>query len=355
MRKLLIGLVILAALLTGAWYGAETWLSRTARDLLAGRQDVSATVTPIRQPGRLGLRLTDIEVAEGGAEAAKLSGMMAYVSLMTPATLTVDLPQAVTLSPTSAAPTDLGISDGKAEVTLSPTRQMAISHAGISGRNLAVNGTSLAGLVDATATLTHMGGAAPAGSAAAYRVDLNGGGLDTGTLPEPLDIAGTVQVWLDAVPDRALLEGSARPPQPTGLQTRALIFKLGDKTARLAGRIEADADGLASGQAAIYTSDGPAFIDAAAEAGLLPPDVATPLHALVTRLAGEPAAATEGEEAPETAESAVDRANAEIMAEEIVVLPPAGPGEIKLPIFLQDGVMRLGPIPLGAAPRIAMF
>lgn len=345
MKKLLIGLAILAILLTGAWYGAETWLSRVARDALAGQPEISAEVTPLRQPGRLGLHLQNIEIA--GAQAASMTGLDGYVRLRSPATLTIDLPEVVSLAPANAAPSELVLTDGRAEVTLSPTRGLAVRYAGVSGHDLVVNGAALFDSLNATATLTHMGGAAPDGSAAAYRVDLAGDGLVVGALPETLDILGAVQVWLNAVPDRAALDGSAALPQPTGLQTQALVFTLGDMTARLAGRVEADAEGLATGQAAIYTSDGPAFIQASVEAGILPQDLANPLLAVVTAAAGEPATAE-----PEPVEQRID---SEILASEAVTLPRAKPGEIRLPLFMQDGIIRLGPVPLGPAPRISGF
>lgn len=353
MKKLLIGLAILAILLTGAWYWAEGWASRAARDALTGQSDIAAEITPLRRPGRMGLHMQDIAIKDGAFGTVNLSGLDSYIRLLSPATLTLDLPETAVLTPSNVAPATLALTDGQAEVTISPTRALAISDVAISGRDLTLDGAELFDSLDMTARLTHMGVAAPDGSAAAYRVNLDGADLVFGELPETLDIAGAVQVWLDTVPDRAVLESGGTLPQPTGLQTHGLVFALGDMSARLAGRVEADANGLASGQAAIYTSDGPAFVDAAVTAGLLPPDIAAPLRSLLTRLAGEPAPTADP--APITAESVVDEANAEIMAEEVVTLPPAGPGEIRLPIFFGDGITRFGPIPLGPAPRISGF
>lgn len=347
MRKLLIGLAILAILLTGLWYGAESWLGRMARDAVAGQPDISARIAPLRRPGRLGLHLSDVTLSEAGTQAASLPVLDAYLSLRSPATLSVDLPPSALLTPAGAAPMQLDIQDGQAEVTLSPLRGLAISHLGLHGRNLAMDGAPIFDSLNATARLTHMGGVAPDGSVAAYRVDLDAAGLAFGALPERLDIAGAVQVWLDRVPGPDAGAGGALP-QPTGFQTPGVILTLDGMRLRLAGRVEADEQGLARGQAAIYTADGPAFVQAAVDAGLLSPDAALPLQGLIGRVAGAP---------PEMDAPAADPLSPEdtALADEIVTLPPAGPGEIRLPIFFGDGIMRLGPVPLGPAPRIAGF
>lgn len=347
MKKLLVILAVLAILLTGAWYGAETWMSRLARDAIASRQDVSAEIMPMRTAGMLGLQLQNVELA-GGTGQASFPDAQTYVSWRTPSTLTVDLPDQVTLSPANGAPTNIALSQGRAETTIAATRGFAISHVGLTGRDVMIDEIPVADAIDVTADLTHRGGAAPAGSAASYRVNLSGSGLAFGALPERLDVTGPVQVWLDGVPDRATLDGSAPPPQLTGLQTQNLTFTLGEMTARLIGRFEADAEGFASGQAAIYTTDGPGFVEAAVQAGLLPQDVAGPLQAILTRAAGAPADADPDDPTPESADD-------DALADEVVTLPPAAAGEVRLPIFMQDGMMRFGPVPLGPAPRIAGF
>lgn len=348
MRKLLFGLAILAIILGGAWFAGESWLSGAARDVIAARQDMSASVSALRQPGRIGLHLQDIEVADGASGTASLSGLDAYVRLRSPTTLTLDLPRNVTVQQVDGAETAIALGNGQAEARIDPTRGMAVSQVRIAGREMTLNQAALFEALTVTARLTHMGGAAPAGSAAAYRIDLDGAGLVSGSLPETLDISGAIQVWLDRLPDRTVLEGSVPPPQPTGLQTQDLTVSLGDMTARLAARVEADEDGLAQGQAAIYTSDGPAFVDTAVAAGLLTPEIATPLQTLMINLA-----AKTDETAP--ADTANVNDPADNIAEEEVTLPQAGPGEVRLPIFFGNGIMRLGPIPLGPAPRIAGF
>lgn len=351
MKKLLIGLAIFALLLVGAWYGAETWLSRFANRTLAEQPDVTAEITPLRQPGRLGLHAQGIALSDSSAGGLNADGLDAYIRLLSPTTLNVDLPQTATLSPVEGAATQVQMQDGQAEVTLSPTRGLAISHVGLAGRDLILNEAPTFESLNVAANLTHMGGAAPAGSAAAYRLDLAGTGLAFGALPERLDIGGAVQVWLDGIPDLSVMQGTAPPPQPTGFQTQNVTFTLGPISARLAGRIEADAQGLASGQAAIYTASAPDLVEAAVTAGLMPPKIGQAVQAVLIRLAGEP---------PETAEApqpmdAVEAADDKALAEEVVTLPPAGKGELRLPLFFGEGIVRLGPVPLGPAPRISGF
>ncbi|MDO5643810.1 MAG: DUF2125 domain-containing protein [Paracoccus sp. (in: a-proteobacteria)] len=344
MKTLLIWLVILTLPLTAIWYGAESLLGNAARNALAGQPGLSADIAPMRQPGRLGLRMADLRLADAGGTAS-LPALDAYIRLTSPTTLTVDLPQAITLAPTGTPPTEIALEDGRAELTIAPTRGLAISHAGFAARDLSLNGAPLFDAARAEARLTHMGSAAPPGSAAAYRIDLSGAGILPDDLPAPLDISGSVQIWLDGLPDRHVLDASAPPPRLTGLQTQALTISLDGMRARLAGRISADADGFASGQMAIYTGDGPAFVDAAMMAGLITPDLATPLQSLIERIAGT----------PEEGADAAPLPGMEDLTDDPVTLPPARPGEIRLPIFLSEGIARLGPIPLGPAPRLSGF
>lgn len=351
MKKLLIGLAILALLLVGAWYGAETWLSRFVTRTLADQPGIAAEIAPLRQPGRLGLHMQGIELADSSAGGLNADSLDAYIRLLSPTTLNVDLPRTATLNPAQGAATQVQLQDGQAEVRLSPTRGLAISHVRLTGRDLMLNEAAAFDQLDVAANLTHMGGAAPTGSAAAYRLDLAGAGLAFGALPERLDIGGAVQVWLDGIPDLPVMQGTTPPPQPTGFQTQNVTFTLGPISARLAGRIEADADGLASGQAAIYTASAPDLVEAAVTAGLMPPKIGEAVQAVLIRLAGEPPEAAEATEPMDAVEAADEQA----LAEEVVTLPPAGPGELRLPLFFGNGIVRLGPVPLGPAPRISGF
>lgn len=357
MSKLLLGTAILAIAVGAAWFGGETWLSNRVGAMVGDNPQIAASeVSPLRNPARVGLRMRDVEYgdAENGFSAP---GMEVYAPLTAPNTLTVDLPNVMALR-VGATPFDLTLAEGVAQASFAPTHGLAIRSAGLTARELSLGGAQMLGAADLAARQVHRGSAAPAGSATAYNIDISVQDIALAGLADRLQIAGPVQAWLSAVPDRRVLEGAAPPPSLTGIQTHGVEFKLGRMQARLLGRVEADANGFASGEAAFYTDDAQGFIDAAVTAGLIPENGALLARALIHNMAGtslpgdaeEPAAEDLASTSAEVAEEAAEAT--EIFTDEAVSLPRAEPGQIRLPLILKDGEMRLGPVPLGPAPRL---
>ncbi|WBU62672.1 DUF2125 domain-containing protein [Paracoccus aerodenitrificans] len=359
MKKLVIGVILLVVIFGASWYGVESWLSSRAREAVAADPRITAeNVSPLRNPSRIGIRLEQLDYGDEqmGFAAPEID---LYAPALSPNRLTAELPQQMTLR-LGSAPAQMTLSDGSAFAVVSPLHRMSISDAGIEAQGLKIDGADVLEALDLRAVIAHMGGAAPEGSGAGYAINLAASGIAVGSLTERLDISGPGQLWLTAPVGQAMLQGNVPPPVVTGLQSSGLRFSLGRTEATLIGRIEADANGYASGEAAFYTKDAQSFIDAAVSAGFLPPERALMAGALLKNLSETPVA-NETEPPPSaedlsstSVEVASEAAQAETEADmdQIVSLPPATDGQIRLPLILKDGRMRLGPVPVGPAPRL---
>lgn len=356
LKYLLIGTALVAVGLGAAWYGGETWLSNKAREALATSPVVeAASVTPLRNPARIGMHMTAVEIgdAQNGLSAP---GLDVFAPITAPMTMTVTLPSQMDLR-INAVPMAVTLAQGQAYAAISPTHEMAIGSAGVTARDVGIDGVQMLQSLDVDARLAHMGGAAPQGSRAGYAVGITGRGLALGDLADRLDVTGPVQLWLTELPGQPMLEGRVPPPALTGAQTQGLRFALGEIEATLIGRIQADADGFAEGEAAFYTADAHLFVDAAVEAGLVPQQAVMLVRAVIDNLSATPIA---GE--AEAAEAKAEAATEELLpqsdpnlvpdADMVVSLPPAQKGQIRLPLILKGGKVHLGPVPIGPAPKL---
>ena len=347
MKYLLIGTALVAAGLGAAWYGGETWLSGKARNAVLNSPVIeAASVTPLRDPGRIGLRMAEVEIGDG-QNGLSAPGLDVYAPLTAPTTLTLTLPPQMQLR-IDGAPVALAMQGGQAHATIAPLQDMAIRGAGAPAQGVVVDDVEMLQSLDVTAELTHMGAAAPQGSRAAYTVNAAVTGITLGGLPERLDLTGPVQLWLTEIPGQPMLEGRVPPPALTGVQTPGLRFTLGKIEATLIGRLQADAQGFAEGEAAFYTADARLFVDAAVRAGLIPQDAAMLVGALINNLSDTPVSAQAETAPPTDPQSAADAADVDT----IVALPPAAAGQIRLPLILKGGKVHLGPVPIGPAPRL---
>lgn len=355
MKKLLIGSLVFVVLVVAGLYTGETWVSGKVQDSIQNNPDITAEVTPMRQPGRIGLKLQGIEI-RNQQQGISLPKLDTYIRMISPATLSIDLPTKMTLRPTGSPAVALDMVHAYAEVSVAPTHAATVDHARISAQDLKADGTPAADSFTLNADLTHMGVGAPIGSAAAYQVDLSSKGIILPSVIEKLSITGKAQVWLNEVIYPKTLFGSLPRPYLTGAQTDGINFTLGKLNAKLIGRVTADIEGFAKGQAAIYTKDGQAFIDTAVAANIISPEIAVPLRVLVNQLTtaavADDSADTDTRAALLPTETSSIFETSGIQEKTNNYLPPAGPGEIKLPIFMKDGIIRIGPIPIGRAPRI---
>ncbi|SNS18595.1 DUF2125 domain-containing protein [Tropicimonas sediminicola] len=138
-------------------------------------------------------------------------------------------------------------------------------------------------------------------------------GLVPGTIET---LSADLVVTFDRPWDRSALE-QARP-QPREIEVRNVAASWGQLELRVAGDLTVGPDGLASGDLLVKATNWEEILEVARESGALPDGIADTVESalrLVSGLAGS--------------SSTLD-----------------------IPVTLSDGRMRMGPVPLGAAPRL---
>ncbi|MBB1490102.1 DUF2125 domain-containing protein [Paracoccus sp. MC1854] len=332
MRTLVILMLLVGGTVAGAWLGGETWLAHEAqRRITADGRVGAATVAPLREIGRIGLGLTDVEVTTP-AGPALLPEVELWAAPTSPTQFHAALPPRMTL-PVMGRGIAVTAEDALLTLRVSPGSEMAISRAGATSGPVTIEGRPLLAALDAQAQLVAMGAAAPRDARAAY--DLAGGLRDltgTGLLPLPpaladraISLDGAARVFLTA----PLRQGADAPvPRLVGLTSDGVTLTLGDQSLRLAGNIYAGDNGRAEGAAFIYVTDARPWLQLAADLGAIP--------AVTVALAN----------------TALDQ-----VAQTEVALPPGTPappdparGEKRIPLIFRDGKVFLGPLPLGDAP-----
>lgn len=333
MKTLVILLLLVGGGVAGAWLGGETWLARKAQAVIAEDPRVeAASVAPLREIDRIGLGLTDVEIATPVGEA-RLPAVELWAAPTSPTQFHATLPPRMTL-PVMGRPLAVTAAEAELSLRVSPGSDMAISRVAAISGPVTVEGQPLLEALDAQAQMVAMGAAAPRAARAAY--DLSGAMRDlTGMrlLPRPpaladhaISLEGAARVFLTA-PFRQAAD--APEPQIVGISSEGVTLTLGTQSLRLAGSLQAGEDGRAEGAAFIYTTDARAWLQLAADLGAIP--------AVTVALA----------------ETALQQA-----AEMPVDLPagvpaPADParGELRVPLIFRDGKSFLGPVPVGEAPR----
>lgn len=148
-------------------------------------------------------------------------------------------------------------------------------------------------------------------------VDLRGIGLPApeGALPGPMDrVMLDAQVSLDAPLDRVGLSAET-PPEVTGIAIKDALMLWDDMQIRAEGTLEVDAEGYPAGQIDVRVRGWDEILTTAAAAGFIDPAVVPTYRDMADRLA-------------------------------------QGDAELTLPLTFADGAIRMGFVPLGAAPRL---
>lgn len=320
MRRLLLWLTVLALLLGGLWLGAEGLLARELRRIAAESPALRiGTLHELRRPGRIGFAAVGIQIDTPPTRLA-LPRAQAWVSPLQPTVIRLALPPTATLDG-GAGPVALGLADAKAGLGLRVLAGAEFDRIEARSGPLTLAGAPLAQGFEVTARLAQDSG---------YDVTVSLRDLAPEALGTPLPVPGTLslqadgRVWLDRPPSpRTLTPETA--PQLTGLRLDGSRITLGRLSARVQGRVDADAQGRAQGVLAVYTPDARPMLDAAAAAGLIPQKVVLLAGALLRNIAALPM--------PEGAD-----------------FPAAAAGELRLPVVLADGKASLGPVVLGPAP-----
>ncbi|WP_199260501.1 DUF2125 domain-containing protein [Paracoccus binzhouensis] len=330
MRRLLALLVLLALILGGLWLGGESLMAQQLRRIAAEQPMVDlGAVRELRDPRRIGVQAAALQLRTDAGTLA-LPQAELWLAPLRPTELRLDLPPRATLDP-GAGPLQLGLADASARLRLQPLNGLAMASAGVAAGPLTVEGRDLARSLHADARLAALGADAPPSATAAYDLQLAVDELEPAlfaTLPLPgrLSLSAKGQVWLDALPRPATLSPGLAP-LPVGLRLDDAELQLGALRTRVLGQVQADAQGRAQGQVALYTRDAEPLLQAAAAAGLIPPKLVTLAGTMLKTISAQPL--------PEDAGFR---------------FPPPAAGELRLPLTFADGKMSLGPLTLGPAP-----
>lgn len=355
MRVLFRLLVVLGAIVAGAWIGGEMLLARRAAALIAGDQQLAAAaVRELRDARRIGVRIEQLGVA-GREGDIWLPWLDLWVPPRRPNEVHATLPaQArITFGGRTAMLTAEG---GAVSARFAPAHSFALSEARVGAASVGLEGERIAERLALSARLVSFGWDAPRETGAAYDVTADIAGLSlaalTGrALTGTVEASGQARLWLDRAPARG---GSATPPRLVGLRADGLEVRLGELGARIRGRVVAAADGRAEGELLIDTADAQGFVARAAELGVLP-RATVPLAAAALRgLAGTGGRAAVAASASKVPASSTRPAGTGVpppSPPSAAMPPPPREGELRIPIAFRDGRTWLGPLPVGPAPR----
>lgn len=320
---------IVLVLVLAAWFGGETLLAQQARKMIESDPAISADgVAPMRSPTRAGLRISGLRLEDGSLSLPQLD---LWVPPWAPTEFHAALPPQFTAAPEGVA-LNVTAQDASGSLHFAPTASLALSSLRADSGAISVNGAPVLDHFALTADLAQIGPDAPRAAGAGYAVALDLTGLalpDAPDLPDtgPVSAKGRAFVWLTDAPARGILSGRGTDVQLVGVESRdGLVLMLGGLTARVLGRVSADAQGLAEGTALIYTRDAEGFVALAERAGILPAKQAQLARATLANLSKAPLPAGDW--------------------------PTPEAGEVQLALQLRGGQIFFGPLALGAAPRL---
>ena len=278
------------------------------------------------------MHLSDLEVA-GPTATLTLPMTDLWLSPLHPTEARLTLPDTTVLD-RSAGPVTLGLGEAGASLRLRPLGGLTLGSASLNSNAMTVEGAPLAEGLHLSAELARLGHDSPPAAVAAYDLNIGITGFDANllapelALPGALGLDGTGRIWLDRAPGPRTLSPETRPVM-VGLQIDEARITLGKVTARITGRVQADAEGRAEGELTLSTADIKPLLQAAANAGMIPSQAVVLADTVFKKLATH----------RETGASATDSdASA-----------PVAP-ELRLPLTFADGKTHLGPLPLGPAP-----
>jgi hypothetical protein len=326
MRRL-IWLVLVAAVLWGGyWFAGATVLERGVRDWLADAPPVQAASADVAGfPSRFDLTLTDLRA--GDAAMGQAVWQAPFVQLFAlsykPWHLIAALPPEQTLTLPDGTVLQFTAEKLQASLVVTPSTDVALDRTAVAGSGLVLRAQDRPGVAlgslqfntrrDPSRTDTHeiwMG-------LTGLRPDP---GLITPLPDRPLptgDATLHVDAFLGLTAPLDRFAGQTRPV-PRLIELRELRFSWGDIRVEASGQLVPDAMGLAQGQIDLRLSGWTSALDVAVATGLMRPGIAATWGELARRLA-------------ETSPT---------------------PGQLDLPLVLADGRMRLGPVPMGLAPRL---
>lgn len=344
MRRFMIFVIALAMIIGAGWYAASSFMTREVARLVSTQPQIDAAeITPIRKPQWIGTVLRDAKLSQDQMDL-RIPQLQLRVPLTRPNEAQVQFTE---LELTQGARQHLlQSSDTVARVRIAPMNDMAISLVKFLGHDLMLDGQKLAPLADLALELDNLGLGAPKAARSAYNLSAQLDGLalpvlaQLGSVAAPdapeVTLNAQAQLWFDSVLSPERLQ-SPEAPRLLGLQSNGTTIKLRDMTLRIVGRVDADDQDRASGQIAIYTKDAHPILDMLVETGVVPPKSVGFIQNLLREYARVSsditAGATEG-------------------IAGLPGMPLPGENELRIVLNFRGGMMRVGPLPIGPAPRL---
>jgi hypothetical protein len=321
--RALLGLVVVAFLGWSGWWWVASGAARTGTETAAaalraqGWQASYADLTVAGYPNRIDLTATAPRLArpgDGWGWAAPFVQVFA-LSYRPWHVIAAFAPEQDLTTP--LGPMRLAAGRLQSSVVVEPGSDLVLDRFQMAGEALALSG-ALAASADTLSLATR-----PAlGEKRAHDIGLALTGLRPdaavlGRLPGVLRDAGGADMRVNAVAafDAPLdRHAAARPPRLTRLDLREALVGWGDVKAHLSGSLSPDAQGLAEGRLTLRLEGAPLALEAAVALGAIPPEARAQWDSMLRMLA------------------------------------PGG--TLDLPLQLAGGLVRLGPLPLGPAPRL---
>lgn len=327
MIRLLVVIVAAAALYAGYWFvgsngaaaGFERWFEdRRAEGWIAEVEDINTRGFP----SRFDTTLTNISLADPDTGVAYSAPFLQIFALSyKPEHLIAVWPNAQTIgSPYGKAA--ITSADMRASLIVQKNRSLALEKANFVTEELAIKMENGAEFGSDKALIAIEQTEAVQNS---YHFGVNlqdltlpqpkGLRLNTGLLPKTLAYArGDVTAQFDAPWDLSALQ-TARP-QPTRIDVKRIEAKWGKLELRFAGGFDVDNEGRASGKITIKAQNWRDILAVSAATGAIPEQLVNPIEQGLSLLSGL----------------------------------SGNRNTLDLPLDLEAGLMKLGPIPLGPAP-----
>lgn len=321
MRRLTFIVIALAVLYSSYWFIGATATEKTATarlsDLNAAGWDISYdSLDTVGYPSRFDTTVTNLRAASDSASAVWNIPMIQALSLSyqpNKVILAFADNQQIKLSGTPLDVTSDGL---RASVTVAPSTQLNPTAVTIETGPLDVT-VSGDPFVSMTKGVAAMRLAGPAPHQYDTYLDLDGFELPLalrtlfdpdGTLPDRFD-----QVTIDGA---VTLDGDiSASPRPTALTLKGMTITLGPLQLRGKGALSVDSFGVPSGQIDLTAQNWRQMLDLAVGAGFVDTRIANTAKSMGGLLGG-------------------------------------GGSDISLPLTFQNGMVSMGPIPLGQAPRL---
>lgn len=331
----IVGVVVVAALVwTGVWFWQASLRDRAITEWLAGRRAdgwvAEASDVRVRgYPSRVDTFVTGLDLADPDAGWAWQAEELQILSLAyKPHHIIAALPGVQVLS-TPYDTIRMQAEKLRGSVLFRPTPRLELDHMTFEIGDMQIAGASGWSAKIGKAILATRQASAPGAPPFAHDLAFDASGL---VLPPELMQAlrtgdmlpaeiGTVSLDSMLVFDRAWDRPAVEEGLPAlqAVEVRNLHLAWGQLDLRGHGRLEVDADGLASGRIDLEAANWREMIDVAERGGMIGRAMAATLRsglALLARMSGDGA-------------------------------------KIAIPLDFADGQTRLGPIPIGPAPRLA--